>query len=109
MKKSKSFMPLLLGILVMGVILFTGSCSKDDDKDPGATASATVSGRVVTPSGKSVPSAKIKSGTFTTTSDVNGDFVLTCDAANTELVLYTGEGRIFKTIVSISLVPGQNL
>ncbi len=110
MKKAVSFFNPVFLMLITGAFLFVSSCSKDEKEDPGAAATtAKVSGVVTTPSGKRVPTATVITGTYSTQTDINGEFELKLPSGDHQLIIQTGEGRIFKTVVTLSLTGGVDL
>ncbi len=96
-------------LLLMGILLVFGSCSKDNDKDSPSGLSMLVTGRVTTPSGKSVPNAQIFTGTFSTRSSKDGLFTLPLPAGTYNVTIQTGNGNIFKTIVPVVVTKGVNI
>src|SRR5687768_3319223 len=98
-----------LCILLLSItFLITASCSKNDDNDPAQGTTGTVAGKVTTPAGKNVPAATVKSGNYVTKTNQKGEFVLTLPTGINNLVIQTGNGRIFKTILPVNVLAGQN-
>lgn len=99
-----------LSFLAAIAICVTSSCKKGDDTSSGdgAPVNSTISGKVHSPSGKSIGAAEIIAGTYKTKSDKNGDFSLPVAAGTYQLIIQTGGGNVFKTTVSCSAVANQN-
>ena len=108
MKNLSRLQPVFILILFFALLIWV-SCSKEDGAKPAAGTTATVAGRVTTPSGKNVPAATVKSGTFITKTNAEGVFTLTVPAGLNHLVIQTGNGRIFKTELALNLAGGQNM
>lgn len=110
MKKTTSYLNKAALILVTGAFLLFNSCSKEEKNDPlSSSPTSKVSGTVTTPSGKKVPAATVKSGTYATKTDNKGKFELALPAGDHDLTIQTGEGRVFKTVVPVSVTAGANL
>ncbi len=103
----RSYYILFLTLLSAGV-LFTTGCSKKDDTYPSPGTTGTVAGKVTTPSGKEVSGATVRSGSYSTKTNKKGEFILTLPTGANSLLIYTGSGRIFKTVLPVNLASGQN-
>ena len=99
----------ILRLLALSFLITFISCSKDDDKGNGGGAglSARVTGTVVTPSGKTVPGARISASGFSVKSDTEGRFSISLPAGDHELRIYTGNGNIFMTKLPLTLTSGE--
>src|SRR5690349_671945 len=110
MKKTTSYLNKAVLILFTGIFFLFISCSKEEKNDPApASTTSKVSGTVTTPSGKKVPAATVKTGAYVTKTDNKGEFELALPAGDYELTIQTGEGRVFKTVVPVSVNAGVNL
>jgi hypothetical protein len=91
------------------MITLTFSCKKDsnDQGSGSSTPDAFISGKVHSPSGKTIGSAEIIAGIYKTKSDKNGDFSLPVKAGSYHLVIQTGGGHTFKSIVDVSVTTNQ--
>lgn len=107
MKILKNYKRVSFMMLLAGLFLVIGSCSKDKDAPSGQTM--LVAGRVTTPSGKSVANAKVFTGTHITRSNKDGLFVLPLPQGTYNVTIQTGHGNIFKTIVPVVVTEGTNI
>lgn len=100
-----------LSLLIAAALCISSSgCKKNDDTTEGNSApiNASISGKVHSPTGKSIGAAEIIAGNYKTKSDKNGDFSLPVAAGSYQLIIQTGGGNVFKTTVSCSATANQN-
>lgn len=103
--------PILLSLLLLtfSSIYFT-SCKKESDEEQasGTEQTATISGKVHTPSGKVVGNALVKVSSKSTHTNSKGEFSLLIPAGNQTVIIQTGSGKLFKRVISVNLTANQN-
>jgi len=111
MKKISSY----LAFISCAAVLLIYSCSKNDNIPPSGNQlkTGTVSGTVTSANGtKAINHAFVYidvSGTIYSTYSVpNGSFTLTAPEGNQTLCIQTGDGKLFHTCVSVTIIEGQN-
>jgi hypothetical protein len=109
----------LTAIVVLFSVFISCKKEKDDENTTppitngngngnGNQETATISGKVSTPSGKAVGYASVFVGTNTTHTDHNGEFSFVIPAGNQTLTIQTGNGKLFKRTVPVNLSANQS-
>lgn len=96
--------------IISAAILFMciNGCQKTSD-----TGIGTVTGTVKTPSGKTVSGAKVciadAEDEYFSYTDSEGNFTLEAPTGKTEVRIFTGSGKIFNTLIPVTIEDGKNL
>lgn len=112
MKTTKFIRLSTLALLTTFSVLILNSCSKEKEKeDPAAQETyGTVSGRVLS-ANLNVPiaGATVECKDHSTKTNVNGEFTLSVPTGNQTLVIYTGDGDLFKTEMPVNVEQNEEV
>jgi hypothetical protein len=101
----------LLAIL-FALLFSTISCKKSESDNTGSETpvpNAKITGVVHSPSGKLIGAAEIIAGNYRTKSNRLGAFELNVPEGTYDLIIQTGDGNVFKSIVNCSVGANQTL
>jgi hypothetical protein len=116
MKKITALRSLLLLAVCSTLTLTSCRKSHEDDTQPAALnngggtsdPTASISGKVTTPSGRIVGFASVSVGSHSTHTNYLGEFSLTIPTGSQVLTIQTGKGNIFKRTVPVNLSENQS-